>query len=124
MVLETNSRERLKKGKTLLKKYITDAVHQIDTFEDISQHRESRQGARKERPDDIPFEIEQQIYNEYMDRHYRQWLKDRIPALGGKTPRQAKRSKKGKQQVIELLKQMENMQASNRHDGRPCYDFS
>jgi len=59
-----------------------------------------------------------------MDKHYRQWIKDRIPALGGKTPRQALRSKKGKKQVIELLKQMENMEESKRQAGRPCYDFS
>jgi hypothetical protein len=124
MVLETNSKERLKKGKALVKKHVPDAVHQIDAFEDIGKHLESQQGKHKEPSDDIPFEVEQQIYNEYLDKHYRQWIKDRIPALGDKTPKQAMRSKKGRQQVIELLKQVENMEESNKRDGRPCYDFS
>ncbi len=124
MILETNSRERLKKGKTLIKKHILDVIHKADTFEDIEQRLQSRQGKQTEPISEIPPEVEQQLINEYMDKHYRQWIKDRIPALGGKTPRQALRSKKGKKQVIELLKQMENMEESKRQAGRPCYDFS
>jgi hypothetical protein len=42
-------------------------------------------------------------------RHYyhEQWLKDHIPALDGKTPRQAARSKRGREQLDALLKQIE-----------------
>ena len=124
MILETNSRERLKKGKTLIKKHVPDVIHKADTFEDIQLHLQSQQGKQTEPMAEIPPEVEQQLINEYMDKHYRQWIKDRIPALGDKTPRQAMRSKRGKKQVIELLKQMENMEESKRQSGRPCYDFS
>jgi hypothetical protein len=124
MVLEVNSRERLNKGKALIKKHVPDAVHQVDTFEDIDKYLASMKDKPSPEPsEDIPFEVQQEMYTQFMDSHMKKWLKEKIPALGGKSPRQAKMSKTGKQQVIELLKFMENTEEKNRRDGRPSYDI-
>jgi hypothetical protein len=48
-------------------------------------------------------EVAQAVY----DHVYRAWASDPLPVLGGKTPRQAVRSKAGRQQVIDLLKTYE-----------------
>jgi len=46
-----------------------------------------------------------------MDKHYREALDAPLPALGGKSPRQAVRSAVGRAQVIEWLKLLENRSA-------------
>ena len=44
--------------------------------------------------------------------------------LGGKSPRQAVRSKAGRQKVVEWLKYLENQTAHRAaDDGMPAYDF-
>ena len=52
-------------------------------------------------------EMEEMLF-QVKDNHYRQWIKSRIPALGDKTPKMAKRSKKGRAELIALLKDIEN----------------
>ncbi len=49
-----------------------------------------------------------EITQKYLDEHYRKCLDDPIPMLDGKTPRQCAQSKKGREQVIEWLKYLEN----------------
>ena len=39
--------------------------------------------------------------------HYQSWIKERIPALGGKTPRQAMRSRAGREKLLSLLDEFE-----------------
>lgn len=52
-------------------------------------------------------EEEAEVIRRIKSEHYEQWLRDPIPALGGKTPRQAARSKRGREQLEALLKDME-----------------
>jgi len=57
-------------------------------------------------------------------RHYKRWPDEPVPALGGKTPKAAVRSKKGRQAVIELLKDFEIHETgkASREGGEP-FDF-
>lgn len=73
--------------------------------------------------DEIPPEIAQQIIQEHMDRHYRETLDAPIPTLGGKSPRQAVRSKEGRSDVVDWLKMLENNSARHRNDAIEEYDF-
>jgi hypothetical protein len=45
---------------------------------------------------------------EFKERHYAGWMDMPIPALGGKTPREAVRTRHGKRRVDVLLREMEN----------------
>ena len=59
-----------------------------------------------------------------MDRHYRGMLGEPVPVLGGKSPRQAARTKAGRRKVAEWLKYLESQTAHRAGDGRmPAYDF-
>lgn len=60
----------------------------------------------------------------YKDEHYGQWPDKPLPALGGKTPREAMRARSGREQVRDLVKSMENAEERNRQAGEPWYDFS
>lgn len=58
---------------------------------------------------------------EYKREHYRRWLDESIPALDGKTPRQAARTARGRAELDLLLREMENME--QRAAGAHAYDF-
>ncbi|GFP25213.1 hypothetical protein HKBW3S25_00671, partial [Candidatus Hakubella thermalkaliphila] len=52
------------------------------------------------------------------------WIDQPVPALGGKTPREAVRSKRGKKKVEELLKFFENIEERRRRAGESWYDVN
>jgi hypothetical protein len=73
----------------------------------------------------ISLEEQHEIIHEYKDAHYKKWISSRIPALGNKTPRMAKKTKEGKRLLIDLLIEMqasENEQA--KINKQKAYDFS
>ena len=73
---------------------------------------------------EVPPEIAAQLIHNYMSNFYANWTEEIIPALGNKTPRQALKSKKGRREVIELLKSYEHGEARRVRDqgGKP-FDF-
>lgn len=69
-----------------------------------------------------PTAEERDILREAKREHYRAWLDAPVPALGGKTPRQAVRTAGGRRQVDVLLRSFENGE-HRMSDGEP-FDFS
>ena len=60
-----------------------------------------------------------------IDCHYRATLNAPVPALDGKTPKQAVRSKAGREKTARWLKYLENQTARRaRALGQPGYDFT
>lgn len=59
---------------------------------------------------DIPPEMQRQIIHEYLLKHYENWPETPLPALGGKSPLKAVKTKKGRKEVIELLKSIEQLE--------------
>lgn len=51
------------------------------------------------------------LIREVKEQHYAKWLDDRLPALDGKTPREAARTKRGRERLEAILVQMEVMEA-------------
>jgi hypothetical protein len=58
----------------------------------------------------------------FLERYYARWIDEALPALGGKTPRQAARSAAGRAEVDTLLKVMEHHEERFAGDG--AFDFS
>ena len=75
-------------------------------------------------PLDLPPEVMTTIVHDYLRKQYTNWVDEKIPALGNRTPRQAIRSAKGRQAVIELLESYEHLEARRERDqgGQP-FDF-
>ncbi|MBS3908325.1 MAG: SEC-C domain-containing protein [Actinobacteria bacterium] len=132
LVLETNSRERLEKGKALISEHAAGLVmHKADEFQDILQALEDRKSgihaARDDAAadaDDIPPEMRQQIYEQFMRGYYENWLDERIPMLDGKTPLEAVKTADGKEGVVETLKSIENAELRNKKQGQPHVDIA
>jgi hypothetical protein len=126
LILETNSKERLEKGKAIILNGIGDSVvHKKDEFQDIMTMIESMKDLPVQKPKSgIPKELEQELYTKVMHEEYEKWFNEQIPALGGKTPIEAVKTKAGKQKVIEILKSIENDEEHNKRDGKPHFDPS
>ncbi len=60
---------------------------------------------------------------DHLDKHYRETLDAPIPALSGKSPRQAARTPTGREKVIDWLKMLENRSAGHGEGLIAEYDF-
>lgn len=60
---------------------------------------------------ELPQEERGQLVRELKERHYADWLDQPVPALDGKTPRAAARTKRGRAQVDLLLRQLEHLES-------------
>lgn len=126
LILECNSKKRLERGKKLILENALGAlIYRIDSFQDPMQALKSHKGKpEKNIENEIPIEIQQQLYTQFMQKHCEKWLKQGIPALDGKTPVQAIKTNEGRRKVIELLKSFENSEEHNKREGMPFYDLS
>jgi hypothetical protein len=125
LILESNSKKRLEKGKQLILEALSDAiVHKVDTFQDPMEAMKSYKESSTDEPvNELPMDIQQQIYTKFMQGLYEKWLQEKIPALDGRNPMQAVKTEEGKRKVIELLKSIENSEEHNKKKGRPFYDI-
>ena len=114
LTLTTNSMERAGRGQdaleALLHGLVGSALSKLQTPEQLMAESEGHQQSDSDRDpiDTVDPEISAEIIYNMLDQHYRQCLDESIPMLGDKTPRQCAKSKKGREQVIEWLKYLEN----------------
>ena len=124
LLVSVNSVARAAKVEALVTKAAGERLKQpLTTIRTVEQMMaEDTQEEPWEGADEISPEIARQIAHEYMDKHYRETLDAPLPALGGKSPRQAVRSKVGREKVLEWLKLLEN-HAENNDAEIGGYDF-
>lgn len=123
LTIECFSKGRLDAGKGRLMQVLKDCVrHKSDSFEDITESLErAGQGKRDKKPETLS--EEKKVYmRSYLENYYRKWLDDKIPALGGRTPKEAVQDEKGRQNVLEMLRDIENEQEKKRQKGEPCFN--
>jgi len=128
LIAETNSIERGKRLRKLLEKEAGEHI----VFEKftVKEPDEIPSLSEEER---IKFEEEQQkimsdpetreILGRYYQEYYlKSWVRQKIPALGNKTPFQAVKTKKGKRKLVKLINWMERM--SDKNPGGSLMDFN
>ena len=59
----------------------------------------------------------------YKRQHYAGWPDEPLPALNGRTAREAVRTREGRLAVEELLRQFENAEERERKEGHAAYEF-
>ncbi len=69
-----------------------------------------------------PFAGANEIIREFKEKHYADWVAQPLPALDGQSPRDAVKTKPGREQVDLLLKECENQEGSLPVEQR--FDFS
>jgi hypothetical protein len=60
----------------------------------------------------------------FMRQRMSTWPDEKLPALADKTPREAMATEEGRQKVLELIKNFENMEAKKKKQGEPSIDLS
>jgi hypothetical protein len=128
LTLTTNSLERTERGKAsllaLLHGLIGQPLTKVQTPEQLMAERETLPRPADAKGGAIDPAVAAGMVRDLLDRHYRRCLDEPIPALDGKTPRQCVRSKKGREQVIEWLKYLENHELRRAAKaGSAPYDF-
>ena len=124
LVLSTNSRQRADKGRDLLLSRLDELVGQPLTSHRTLEKMLDEQSGSAPVQSELPPEVAEQVINTYLDSHYRQTLDGPLPYLDGKTPRQAAKTKKGRAQVINWLKKLENSESRRAaREGQESYDF-
>ena len=121
--LQCLSEERLRRGKALLAELGECVRHRADSLQSVEQSLAER-GDVKRPERTIPPELEAEVVGKYYEHHYASWPDEPLPALDGKTPRQAIRTTQGRAIVENLLREFENGAERLRREGRPAYDFS
>ncbi|MGN6424321.1 MAG: hypothetical protein ACTHLA_13520 [Asticcacaulis sp.] len=124
--LSVNSAARADKGRALLAEALADLLRapltEIRTVEQMMADRTDRP---PEDPGlDMPPEIAEQIIHQLLDKQYRETLDQPVGMLGEKTPREAVRTSKGKQQVVDWLKYLENQTARHPDPSDPMTTYS
>ena len=125
--LEAQSRARLQLGRGLLEANAGRWLkHQRDAWQSLDDIK--RQAAVSSEPPEsvrpIPAEMEREIVLQMKAAHYAKWPDDPLPALGGKTARQAVKTKSGRLAVLELIRDMEHGEARGAKQGQPAFDFT
>ncbi len=124
LLLSTNSKERADRGRDLLLSRLDGLIGQPRT-----SHRDLEQMLDEESDlppirSSLPAEVDEQAIHSFLDDHYRQILDEPLPGLGGKTPRQAAKTKKGRAQVTNWLKKLENSEGRRAaSQGQEPHDF-
>jgi hypothetical protein len=129
LVLECNSKERCEQGKKLLAEIGGTALRHVR--DEFTTQKELKRRAAESSPDargagdsDIPPEVRHNLISQVIEQHYSEWPGIALPALNGKTPRQAVQTAEGQRKVLELLRQIENREERNRKNGQPFYDVA
>lgn len=127
LVLETMSAERAEAGRALLESiagaHLTFvSEHRRSVADVVAQGRAAGGDGGAEGPGpDIPDAALRQAAEEYVADYERRWVDMSIPALGGKTPRQAAASADPllRRQLQDLLLEIEEAEARTRAASRP-----
>jgi len=121
--LAANSPARAERGRALLEPVLAGLVRaplteRIDVEQMLATDRPAPE------PTGLSPEQERALLHQTLDDHYRRVLDEPIPALGGKTPRAAAKTAKGRGAVVAWLKTLENHSGRQKPgDPMASYDF-
>lgn len=110
LIIDVNSEQRANIVEDFFKTNLTSFFEKpIRTLNDLKSQQEEMKNS-KDLKTGFSVEGEEKLKEQFFDQHYRNWLDSPLPALKGKTPRAAAKTKTGIQHVINLLKDMINME--------------
>ncbi|MGH7263494.1 MAG: hypothetical protein ACREMB_01405, partial [Candidatus Rokuibacteriota bacterium] len=67
-------------------------------------------------------ELQAAVAAEFYERHYRAWPDTPLPALGGRTPREAAGLEALRPRLVALLEDFESRAERQRRAGHPAHD--
>ena len=121
--VSVNSCRRLEKVRAFIEPLLAGLIGEPEvTIKSVEDAMEENRDAPTPRQRSVPKRVEREVTQRYLNNHYRGWLDEKIPALDGKSPREAARDFKGREQLVALLKELENREARRAKDTGVGYD--
>jgi len=122
LILETNSEQRTQRGKKLLSQYLGDNIHFRQTLIESPEQKlkslPTSYDVKQEETELLALPEVQEQLKAMAKAHWESWFNEPIPALNNQTPREASKTKAGRERLEALLLQYE------RHDVEKCdHDF-
>jgi hypothetical protein len=131
LTLETTAVSRSERGRTRLAAVAGESIrHRATSHEDPTQALKERlrwspEPLRRPPPDpDLPPDLTEDLVLELHAKHSRRWLDEEIPALDGRTPRQAASDPARRDRLERLLRDLEGQYERALRDDAPAYDPS
>jgi len=124
LILECSTRQRLERGKALLGDLAGHRLRHLgDNFTSAKAAMRNPGTRHAPPPSGIPPEAERELLRNALAEHYDKWPDTPLPALNGRTPREAVATP-DRAQVAELVKLLENGEERKRRDGLAWYDMA
>lgn len=134
LLVEVNSAARGTRVRELIERIAGAAVrHRATTHEDLHQKLVEAVTARalgrepagvEGSPVAVEPDVADALVAQHYSRHYRAWVDEPVPALDGRTPREAAKLADLKPRVEELIRGLEGMYERALKEGQPAYDPS
>jgi hypothetical protein len=112
--VSVNSLQRESRVVELLRTHAGNCLGAVTRHEspvDLEAIRAGGRPADVKREPPVPPEIQRQVIHQFLEAHYRSWPDIAVPALDGRTPREAARDRALRPRLISLLKEMELRQS-------------
>ena len=127
LILSVNSQGRANRGRALLSELLSGLVGEpLVEMQTLNQVMASRPDSPPPPEPNLTEDERRTIIHQSLDRHYRDMLDQPAPILGNKSPRAAAKTAKGRANVTDWLKMLENSAAKSagRNDDMATYDFA
>jgi len=126
LTLECSTRQRLERGNVLLRTLAGGHLRHLgDDFTSLqAAKRDRKPSSGPPKGSGLPPEVERELLQKMIAEHYDRWLDMPLPALDGKNPREAVLTPKGRAELVDLLKLLQNREEHKRRDGLAWYDVS
>lgn len=133
LILETHSAERGERGRSLLEELAGEHLRYVSTtHEDLRAQimegmtASALRGAPLEAPAGgaVDPAIAAAMVADFQEAHYRAWVDQPVPALDGKTPREASTDPSLRERLVRLIEDLERSNARALRAGQPGYDPS
>jgi hypothetical protein len=122
MTLDCLSPRRLERCKALLEAPLSGLVTlEKESIRDPMEEIAAGRVPKREREPALPPEVKERLTRELLEEHYRSWPDEPLPALDGRTAREAVRTPEGRRRVADLLRGMENTAARAERSGQVGY---
>ncbi len=110
--------KRLGSGVSFERAVVTSPEKMLEEARNRLQPAQERERSREEEELLSSPELREHV-TRMLERHYEAWVDEKLPALGGQTPRQAVRAAAGRAKVEALLEGMERRPPAGPFDQRP-----
>ncbi|MGH6933954.1 MAG: hypothetical protein ACREEE_16175 [Dongiaceae bacterium] len=128
LILSVNSEDRAARGRAMIEDWLPGMLGSPTVVRKELGDLREEPGLETEPlapQDEIPRDLQSEIMNEMLNRHYRTWIDTPLPILDGRTPRQVAKSGKASNTLAQLLKSVENTEARRARDsGDAPHDFA